>query len=63
MTRRTAACLGLVAWLLALLAAPEYTPRALAVWGLIAGAVIATSIVVSRVLTRELKHAVLKDRS
>ena len=62
MSRRTAAIVGLGAWLLALLAAPEKTLLGVVIWGAVAGTVIGLSIVTTRVIARELRRAVLKDR-
>ncbi|HVF03473.1 MAG TPA: hypothetical protein VNA20_01415 [Frankiaceae bacterium] len=62
MSRRNAAVAGLLAWLVALLFAPEKRPAALAVWALFAAVAVAASIVAGRLLSRSLKRAVLKDR-
>ena len=62
MSRRNAAVAGLVAWLVALLFAPEKRPAALAIWAVFAAVAVAVSIAGGRLLARELKRAVLKDR-
>ena len=61
-SRRTAALGGVVAWLVVLLFAPEKRPAALAVWGLLAAVAVTGSVVAGRLLSRELRRAVLKDR-
>ena len=61
MSRRNAAVAGFVAWLVALLWAPEKTVSGLAIWGLIAAVGVTLSVVAGRSLSRALKRAVLKD--
>lgn len=61
MSRRNAAVAGVVAWLVALLFAPEKRPAAVAVWGLVTAVAVTVSIVTARVLSRELRRAVAKD--
>ena len=63
MSRRNAALAGLVAWLVALLAAPEKTVRGVAIWAAVSGAVIAIAIVVSRSLAKALRDTVMRGRS
>jgi len=55
MSRRNAALAGLVAWLVALLFAPEKTVRGMAVWGAVSAVAVTASVVVARVLSREVK--------
>jgi hypothetical protein len=62
MSRRNAFVAGVVAWLLALLWAPDHSPRGLALWAVVAAAAVALAIVGARVLSRELRRAVLKDK-
>jgi hypothetical protein len=62
-SRRTAAVVGVVAWLVTLLFVPDHGVRALAVWGALTAVAVAVSIGCARLLSRELRRAVLKDHS
>ena len=61
MSRRNAAIAGVVAWLCALLFAPRDGVRGIVVWALFAAVAVTVSIVGARVLSRQLRRAVLKD--
>jgi hypothetical protein len=57
-SRTRAAQVGVVGWLVLLLSAPERSPRAMAVWGLVCAAVVAVVVVGARSLSLLLKRAV-----
>ena len=64
MSRRTAASVGVVAWLASMIWAatwPEADGRTFAVWAAVSAAVVTAAVVGSRVLSRALRRAVLKD--